>query len=79
MENKTDEQLVLLWDSEMMTFMTVKFFVFALRPAVIRRLHQVTANAKFRVILGEIIKLVRDKTTAANNDEDEYRDKHFRL
>ncbi len=72
MENKTNEQLVLLWDSEMMTFMTVQFFVFALRPAVIGRLHQVTSDAKFRVVLGEIIKLVSNKTTAANNDKDEY-------
>jgi len=71
-EHKTDEQLVLLGDGEMMTFMTIQFFVFALRPAVVCRLHQMTADAKLRVVLGEIIKLVRNKTTADYNEKDEH-------
>jgi hypothetical protein len=65
---KADQQVVHLRDREMMAIMTVEIFVLALGPRVEGRLHEMTANAEFGVILGKIVEPVR-YITAAGNDE----------
>ena len=79
MKDEADEELVLFRNGEMMTFVTGKRLVFTLGPAVIRRLHQMTAHAKFRIVLGKIIELVGNKTAAENDHEHEDCDEHLRF
>ncbi len=59
-QDKGDQKLVLFWDCQVMTVMTIYIFMHAFSPCVIRRLHQMAAHAEFWIILSEIIKLVRD-------------------
>ena len=67
-KDKTDKELVLLRYRQVMTVVTRQAVVLALRPGIVRRLHQVTANAELRVVLGEIVELVGDESAAANGN-----------
>jgi hypothetical protein len=68
-EHKADEQLVLLGNRQVMAVVAIQRLVFALRPAVVSRLHEMAPYAEFRIVLGKIIKLVCNKTAAADDNE----------
>jgi len=53
--------------------------MFTLCPAVVGRLHQMTADAEFGIVLGEIVEFVRDKTAAENDNRDQCNDKNLRF
>jgi hypothetical protein len=77
MQYEADQELVLFRDSQMMAVMTVQGLMFALRPTIISRLHQVTAHAELWIILREIVKLICDKTSAEYNDENKGTDEQL--
>jgi hypothetical protein len=77
MQHETDQELVLFRNGEVMALMAVQGLVLALRPAVISRLHQVAAHAELGIILSEVIKLIRDKTTTTDDDEQQRCDNQF--
>jgi hypothetical protein len=62
-----------------MTVMAIELFMLAFRPAVICRLHQVAANAELGIVLGKIVKLKGNKSTAKNDDQKQYDYKQFCL
>jgi hypothetical protein len=77
MQYEADQELVLFRDSQMMAVMAVQGLVLALRPTIIGRLHQVTANTELWIVLREIVKLIRDKTSAEYDDENKGTDEQL--
>jgi hypothetical protein len=74
-----DQQLVLLYDGQVMAVMAVKLLVLALCPAVVCRLHQMAANAELRIILSKIVKLESNEPAPADNDQQQADDQQLRL
>jgi hypothetical protein len=60
-----------------MAIMAVELLMLALGPCVVRRLHQMAANAEFWIVLSKIIKLVCHKTAAGDYHQDECYDKYL--
>lgn len=79
MEHEADKQLVHFRHGKVMTIMTIDRLMFALLPARVRRLHDVTAYAELGIVLAKIIEPVCD-ISAADKDHEEQRDnKHLGL
>src|SRR5512143_2012113 len=78
-KHKTDEELVLFGNRKMVTFMAIQCFMFTLCPAVVGGLHKMTADTKFGIVLGEIVKFVRNKTASEDDNRDQRKDKKLRF
>ncbi len=56
-QDKINEEPVLLRDRQMMTIVAVYLLVFTRFPGIKCGLHQMAADTEFRIILGEVIEL----------------------
>jgi len=79
LQHKTDQKLVLFGNRQVMAIMAVKLLMFALRPAVIGRLHQVATDAELGIVLSKVVKFVRNETAAPNDDQQQKDDQKLGL
>lgn len=68
-EDKTDQKLVLLGNGKMMTVMAVEILMLTGCPGIIGRLHEVAADAEFRIVLGKVIEFKGNDAASDNHGE----------
>ena len=68
-EDKTDQEFVLLRNGKVMTFVAIEIFMFTCSPGIVGRLHEVAADTKFRIVLGEVIEFKSNNAAADKHGE----------